>query len=84
LLIENTAAIFGFFNQQSKISNQQFPPLPYDEHFPHVIAGEKEFNGGEIAEEGFDVAVVKDALQAKAVADRGMDSSSRSAARFAA
>jgi len=39
--------------------------LPYHQHFPHIIPREEELDGGEVAEEGFDVAVVEDALQAR-------------------
>jgi hypothetical protein len=41
-----------------------FPSCLADhQHFTDVIAREEEFDRGEIAEEGFDVAVVEHALQ---------------------
>src|SRR5579864_9324511 len=55
-----------------------------DQHFPDVVAGEEEFDGGEVAEEGFDVAVVEDALQAEAFANGGVNGSRGSASCFAA
>src|SRR5579863_10524154 len=58
--------------------------LADDQHFPDVIAGEEELDGGEIAEESFDVAVVENTLQAEALGDGGMDGAGGSAAGFAA
>src|ERR1051326_3820566 len=37
--------------------------LAYDQHFPHVVARQEEFDRAEIAEQIFDVAVVEDSLQ---------------------
>src|ERR1700733_2407325 len=48
-----------------------FPrPLANDEHFSHVVARQEELDRGEVAEEGFDVAVVEDPLQVEAIANR--------------
>src|SRR5271165_1559347 len=58
--------------------------LPHDQHFPHIVAGQEEFDGGEVAEQGFDVAVVEDALQAETLVDGGVDGSSWAAAGLAA
>src|SRR5208337_4816981 len=41
--------------------------LAHHQHFSDVIAGEKEFNGSEIAEEILDVAVVEHALQLETI-----------------
>ena len=56
----------------------------HDQNFPDVIAGEEEFNRGEVAEERFDMAVVEDALQAEALGDGGVNGARGSAAGFAA
>ena len=57
--------------------------LTNDEHFPDVISGEEELDAGEVAEEGFDVAVVEDALQVEAVANGGVDCAGGASAGFA-
>ena len=54
------------------------------QHFTNVIARKKEFDRGEIAEEGLDVAVIEHALQLETFRDGGMDRSGRSATGFAA
>ena len=54
------------------------------EDFPHVVAGQEKLDRGEIAEESFNVAIVEDALQAEALADRSMKGSGRSTTGFTA
>ena len=58
--------------------------LPDHQHFSHVVARKEEFDRSEIAEEGFDVAVIEDSLQAEAVNNGGVNGSSGPPARFAA
>ena len=53
------------------------------EDFPHVVSSEEEFDRGKITEEGFDVAIVEDALQTESIADSSMDGTSRSTAGLA-
>ncbi len=56
--------------------------LPHHQHFPDIVPSEEELNGGEVAEEGFDVAIVEDALQAETIGDGGVNRARGSAARF--
>src|SRR5580765_6474764 len=65
-------------------SRQELLQLPHHKHFPHVVPSQEELDGGEVAEQSLDVSVVEDTLQAKAVDDRRVNGSSRSAAGFAA
>src|SRR5580658_6344974 len=58
--------------------------LAHDQHFTNIVAGKKEFDGSEVAEEGLDVAVIEYALQLEAIRDCGVDSSRGAAPRFPA
>ena len=71
---------------QSAIKNLQsaIAALAHHQHFPDIVASEEEFDGGKVAEEGFDVAVVENALQAEAFANGGVNGACGSAAGFAA
>src|SRR5258708_3107265 len=54
-----------------------------DQHFPHVVAGEKEFDRRKIAEQSFDVPVIEHPLQLEPLGDRGMDRTGGTASGFA-
>src|ERR1700722_661495 len=58
--------------------------LPYNQHFPNVIPGPKEFARSEVAEEIFYMAIVEDALQLKPFAGRRTYRARRTTARIAA
>src|ERR1700746_3004848 len=67
---------FGMTNRKRSLAHNQY--------FANVIAGQKELDGSEIAEEIFDVPVIKDTLQLETVIDGGVHRSSRPATRFPA
>ena len=68
-------------NLQSEIYNLK---SPHDQNFPHIISGQEKFDGGEVAEQGLNVAVIEDALEAESVANCGVNRSSGPAASLAA
>ena len=43
-----------------------------DQHFTNIVARKKEFDGGEIAEQIFNVAIVENPLQSKLAVRDGM------------
>ena len=48
--------------------------LANHQHFTDVVPGEKEFDGSEVAEQGFDMAVVEYALQLETIFSCGLRS----------